>query len=233
MTKDNLLFSFAGLVVGFVAAWLMFETVTQRQPPRLTPNQLAALSSGQPLPGPNGGPSMGAPQAGASGGPQAGGAPSGPGGLDLSRMESLQQQLQSDPQNPDLMLALAHETYDIAKQVPNPAGSRPLWEQARDLYSQYLQLRPEDPNLPNILSDLGVSYQELGENDQALEIFRHVQEIAPTHWQSLFNEVFVLAFKKKDFDEAAKVMEKLKQMQPNNPDVQSLAAAVEEQRKAA
>jgi len=153
--------------------------------------------------------------------------------LDMSRLDQLQQQVQADPNNPDAILALAHETYDIAQQVPNPAGSRPLWMQARDLYTRYVELRPQDPELPNILSDLGVSYQELGEFDQALEIFRRVQGIAPDHWQSLYNQVVVLAFSKKEIEEARRVLAELQRVQPNNPDVQRLAEAVEAQRNAA
>lgn len=218
MTKDNLIFAAFGLLLGFVTAWLMFEKVTMRQPPRAVPGQAAMGGPGAPPPGM---PGPGAP------GPNSG-VP-----LDLSRLEQLQQQLQANPDNPDLILALAHESYDVAQQVPNPAGSRPLWMQARDLYTRYVELRPDDPNLPNILSDLGVSYQELGELDQALEVFRRVQAMAPNHWQSLYNQVVVLAFGKQEFDEARKVLAELQRVQPDNPDVQRLAAAVEEQRKAA
>jgi tetratricopeptide (TPR) repeat protein len=214
VTKDNLIFAAFGLMLGFVAAWLMFEKVTMRQPPRAIPGQTAMAAPASP------------------GAPPSGGIPSGV-QEDMNRLEQLQQQLQANPDNPEIMLQLAHASYDLAQQVPNPAGSRPLWMQARDLYIRYVQLRPEDPNLPNILSDLGVSYQELGEFDQALEIFRRVQEIAPDHWQSLYNQVVVLAFSKKEFDEARKVLAELQRVQPNNPDVQRLAAAVEEQRNAA
>lgn len=216
MTKDNLIFAAFGLLLGFVTAWLMFEKVTMLQPARAVPGQTAAAAPAAP--------SAGAPGAGA---------PSSGVPIDMSRLEQLQQQVQANPDNPDMILALAHETYDIAQQVPNPAGSRPLWTQARDLYARYVELRPEDPNLPNVLSDLGVSYQELGEFDQALEIFRRVQKMAPDHWQSLYNQVVVLAFSKKDVAEAKKVLVELQRVQPNNPDVQRLAAAVEQQRNAA
>jgi tetratricopeptide (TPR) repeat protein len=211
LTKDNLLFAGFGLVLGFVVAWLMFEKVTMSQPPRAVPGQTAAA----PAPGGQGAPSSGVP-------------------LDMSRLEQAQQRFEQNPDNPDLILALAQETHDIATQVPNPAGSHPLWVQARDLYARYVQLRSDDPNLPIILSDLGVVHQELGEFDQALETFRRVRMIAPDHWQALYNEVVVLAFGKKQFDEAMKALDELKRVQPNNPDVQRLAAAVEaEQRKAA
>jgi tetratricopeptide (TPR) repeat protein len=221
MTKDNLIFAAFGLMLGFVTAWLMFEKVAMRQPPRAVPGQ-ASVGAAPTAPPAGGMPGAGAPGGASSGVP-----------LDMSRLEQLQQQVQANPDNPDMILALAHESYDIAQQVPNPAGSRPLWVQARDLYTRYVELRPDDPNLPNILSDLGVSYQELGEFDQALEIFRRVQAMAPDHWQSLYNQVVVLAFSKKEIDEARKVLAELQRVQPNNPDVARLAAAVEEQRNAA
>ena len=219
VTKDNLIFAAFGLMLGFVTAWLMFEKVTSRQPARAVPGQTAAMSTPA---APSGGQQQGAPPSPNSGVP-----------LDLSRLEQLQQQVQANPDNPELILALAHESYDIAQQVPNPAGSRPLWTQARDLYSRYIQLRPDDPDMANVLSDLGVTYQELQEYDQALEIFRRVQAMAPDHWQSLYNQVVVLAFNKKQLDEATKVLAELQRVQPNNPDVARLAAAVEEQRNAA
>jgi hypothetical protein len=225
VTKDNLIFAAFGLMLGFVTAWLMFEKVTMRQPPRAVPGGQTTMGT---TASPGAPPSTGTPGQG----PASSGMPSGV-QEDMNRVEQLQQQLQADPDNPDLILALAHASYDLAQQVPNPAGARPVWIQARDLYTRYVELRPQDPELPNILSDLGVSYQELGEFDQALEIFRRVQGMAPDHWQSLYNQVVVLAFSKKDVDEAMKVLVELQRVQPNNPDVQRLAAAVEAQRNAA
>ena len=219
MTKDNVIFAAFGLLLGFVVAWLMFEKVTMRQPPRAVPGQTASGAA----------PSTGMPGEGPASPGSSSGVP-----LDLSFLEQLEQRLQADPNNPDIILALAHESYNIAQQVPNPAGSRPLWMQARDLHTRYVELRPEDPELPDILSDLGVCYQELGDFDQALEIFRRVQAMAPDHWQSLYNQVVVLAFGKNELDEAKKVLVQLQRVQPNNPDVQRLAAeVVKAQRKAA
>lgn len=217
-------------MIGFLSGYLMEEAMDARQPARAIPGQVA-------MGGP-GGPAAAMPGLGGPGTAPVG--PAGPSGATgpspmqmMQRLEGLQQQLAQNPDNPELLLAVANESFDVAQQVPNPAGSRPLWMQARDSYTRYLELQPQAANLPNVLSDLGVSHQELGEFDQALAMFRRAREIAPDHWQSLFNQVVVLAFNMRQFDEAMQVLEELKRVQPNNPDVQRLAAAVEEQRNAA
>lgn len=226
MNKDNLLFAVVGILIGFLSGYLMEEAMDSRQPPRAIPGQMAAGATGAPT---GAMPGLGGP-----GGPT----PDMPGGGGspmeiMRRLEELQQQLAQNPDNPELVLAVANESFDVANQVPNPAGSRPLWMQARDHYQRYLEMRPQDPNLPNVLSDLGVSHQELGEYDQALAMFRRAREVAPDHWQSLFNQVVVLAFNLKQFDQAQQVLEELRQAQPNNPDIQRLAAAVEEEQRKA
>ncbi len=230
MTKDNLAFIVIGILLGFISGYLMKEVMDSRQPARAIPGQ--AVMGG---PVGTGGPAAAMPGLGGPGGGPAG--PAGPAGASpmeiMRRLEGLQQQLAQNPDNPELLLAVANESFDVANQVPNPAGSRPLWMQARDAYTRYLELQPQAQNLPNVLSDLGVSHQELGEFDQALAMFRRAREIAPDHWQSLFNQVVVLAFNMRQFDEAQQVLEELKRVQPDNPDVQRLATAVEEQRNAA
>ena len=179
MNKDNLLFTLLGLVLGFVTGWLMFEKIALRQPPRLTQDQLAAVMSGAPVPGPGSVPSApgatGAPQ-GAMPGPAAG---PGPGQIDTSKLDALQAQLQQNPQNPELILAVANESFDIASK----AGKAPfVWQQARDHYLQYIALK--EPN-PDVLSDLGVTYRELGQFDEALKTFQEAERMAPESAQFL------------------------------------------------
>ncbi len=49
----------------------------------------------------------------------------------------------------------------------------------------------------------------------------------------MYNEVIVLAFNKRDFAGAETTLQRLRQLQPNNPSVQRLADEVEKQRNAA
>ena len=65
------------------------------------------------------------------------------------------------------------------------------------------------------------------------EQFDRAQQLQPDHWKSLFNEVLVLAFDLGRIDEAARELERLRRLQPNNPDVQRLAAELGARRGAA
>ncbi|MES1240483.1 MAG: tetratricopeptide repeat protein [Acidobacteriota bacterium] len=224
MNKDNLLFTLFGLVLGFVMAWLMYEKITLRQPPRLTQDQLATAMSGQAVPGPNSVPSApaGPPQAG----PQ-GAAPGGAPQIDTSQLDALQAQLQQKPDDPELILAVANESFDIASK----AGKAPfVWQQARDHYLQYLSLK--EPN-PDVLSDLGVTYRELGQFEEALQTFQQAEKMAPEHWQSKYNQVIVLAFDLKKYDKAQTILDDLRKEHPGNQDIEQLAAAVARVRSAA
>ncbi len=230
MNKDNLLFTLLGLVLGFVTGWLMFEKIALRQPPRLTQDQLAAVMSGQAVPGPNSAPAAptGVPGGTAGNGGQQAGMPQqpGPGQIDTSKLDALQAQLQQKPNDPDLILAVANASFDIASQ----AGRAPfVWQQARDHYLQYLSLK--DPS-PDVLSDLGVTYRELGQFDDALKTFQQAEKMAPEHWQSRYNQVIVLALDLKQFDKAQTILDDLKKAHPDNPDIQQLAAVVARERSA-
>jgi Tetratricopeptide repeat len=222
VNKDNLLFTLLGLVLGFVTGWLMFEKIALRQPPRLTQDQLAAVMSGAPVPGPNSVPTGAAPQAGMPPGPPG---PAGPGQIDTSKLDQLQSQLQQDPQNPDLILAVANASFDVASQ----AGRAPfVWQQTRDHYLQYLALKAPTPD---VLSDLGVTYRELGEYDDALRTFQEAEKMAPDHWQSRYNQVIVL-LDLKQYDKAQAILEDLQKAHPDNPDIQQLAEVVARGRNA-
>jgi len=137
----------------------------------------------------------------------------------MARVQELQQRLEQNPQDADAALELANLNFDIER-----------WERARDLYLQYLSLRPANPD---ILNDLGVSYREMGQFNEAIQTFRQAEEMVPGHWQSLFNQVVVLAFDLNQFDEAQRILEELRKVQPNNPDVERLSQAIAQQRNAA
>jgi tetratricopeptide (TPR) repeat protein len=197
VNRDNVLFAMAGLVVGFIAAYFVFEVVAQRQPARLTAGAAVATEPD---------PAASAPGGGAR-------APF------LEQMAELERFVEAHP-----------DDADAARQLGNAYFDAENWKGAADAYQHYLTLRDPDPDL---LTDLGVSLLRQGGAQEALGRFREAEKLDANHWQSRYNEVVVLTFELKRYDEAAKALEVLRKLQPTNPDVDRLAAAVAEHKKAA
>ena len=139
-----------------------------------------------------------------------------------------------DPIATDTVSAMAirpsrREQVELAR-VDSGGASRLMLDEVTELYRHYLELKPNDPD---VMTDLGIAYRETQEFDKSLEQFQLAQKAAPGHWQAYYNEIVVLAFDLKKFDQATQILAKLQQMQPGNPDVAKLAAEVARQRNAA
>ncbi|HZF07507.1 MAG TPA: tetratricopeptide repeat protein [Thermoanaerobaculia bacterium] len=220
MNKDNVLFGVIGILLGFLAGYLLHEVMSARQPPRLRPGDTAAaaaLGAGGDAAGAGG---AGEAPADASGpGPGGAGGAGGPGGPQMAAIQQLREQVEKNPNDNAALLQLANANFEIQR-----------WDRAQELYLRYLKMKP---NQPGVMSDLGVTYRNQGKFQEALDLFRQVGKIDPTNWQSRFNEVVVLGIDLKQYDQAQQALVELRKMQPNNPDVERLAAAVESRRKAA
>jgi len=215
LNKDNLLYLMGGLLVGFVFAYLLFEAMATRQPPRLTPALRAQIAAGDE-----------AVQTGAADArvDAQGQAPGGGQGQPdpqeaMAEIQQLRAYVEKNPNDADAVRKLADLNFDIQN-----------WQRAQELYQHYLELKPNDPD---VMTDLGITYRGIKNYDKALDLFRQTQKLSPGHWQALYNEVVVLAFDLKKLDQAGTVLAKLEQMQPGNPDVKKLADAVARQRSAA
>jgi tetratricopeptide (TPR) repeat protein len=206
VNKDNALFATIGVLIGFLAGYLLQEVMVLRQPARLLPGQAAVAVQGAPGPG---GP---APEADA--GPP--GAAGSNGGAPMAQIQQLLDRIKANPADAEAVLQLASLNLEIRN-----------WARARDLYLRYLELQPADPNLPNVLLDLAVAQRELGELEPALTTLRQARQISPQHWQSLFNIVVVLVDLQR-FGEAEKALAELKRLQPDNEQVNQLATALAE-----
>ena len=206
MNKDNLLFTIVGILIGFVSGYLLFEAMATRQPARLV--------AGQVPPG---------AEAGAMGQQQQGAAPGGPaapaggpgGGPAMAQIEELKNRVAQNPNDAEAVLQLAGMNFQIQN-----------WPRAAELFEQYLKLRPGDPNA---MTDLGTSYLQAGQVEKSLTVFQQVRQQNPGYWQSYFNEIIALATLGR-MDEATQVMGELQKLQPDNPDVQRLAAELERSR---
>lgn len=212
MTKDNLLYASIGVLLGFIAGYMLHEMLMARQPPRLTPELRAQIVA---RPGEEGAPMQ--QQAPPQGGP----APSAGGGTGpaMAEVQELQTRLQQNPNDTEAILRLANLNFDIRN-----------WSRAQELYAQYLELKPGDVD---VMTDLGISYRETRQFDQALQMFAKAKAADPNHWEAYYNEVVVLAFDLKRMDEANQSLAKLQELQPNNPAVSQLVQAVAQQRNAA
>lgn len=220
MNKDNLIFAIIGILVGFISGYLMHEVIANQQPPRLTPELRAQIAMPGEDPGTGQADNRVSDVAPGTGGDTAASAPIGSGsGPAMEEVQQLRAYVEQNPNDADAVLRLANLNFDIRN-----------WMRAEELYRQYLKLRPGDAN---VMTDLGISYRESRKFDEALAQFDEAQKLAPEHWQSYYNEVVVLAFDLKRFDDADRVLGELQKLQPGNPDVARLADAVTKQRSAA
>jgi tetratricopeptide (TPR) repeat protein len=199
MSRDNIVFTTCGLILGLIIGSFLIG-------PRLAPKPASSDPS----------PVAEAPAAAPSTPATAGSAPA-MGGGNMQTMNAVREQLASlkaaverDPKNYDALLQLGNMYMDAAK-----------FPQAVDYYERALGLRED----PAVRTDLGICYKQAGQLDKAVEAFRKVSEEAPDQWQALFNEAIVLGELKR-FDEARAVTARLKQMRPDDPQVQKLETAL-------
>jgi tetratricopeptide (TPR) repeat protein len=136
----------------------------------------------------------------------------------LAKVKDLQTALARDPQNADLELALANTYYDMAD-----------WSSAAQAYEKSLSSHANDPN---VLTDLGSSYRNLGEIKKALDTYERAQKIAPSHAQSLLNMTLVYVFDLKDADNAQTMFDRLKKDHPELPRLSDLQVQISSLRAA-
>ena len=204
MTRDHLLVLLIGLLSGFILGYVAHEAMAARQP-------VPAFAGGGPQQGPRPAPG---PQAPAQ---QQGAAPEAQAGM--QEVQQLRQYVAENPDDLPAVRKLANLNYDIAN-----------WGRAVELYRSYLAQRPDDVD---VATDLGAALRHQGNPEEALELFDKVRERRPDHWQSLYNQILVLAFDLGRLEDAWERVLELQQMQPSNPDVQRLAVEVERRRAAA
>jgi tetratricopeptide (TPR) repeat protein len=210
MTRDNLLFATIGVLAGFISGYFVHEVMALRQPPPLAVLQAAqaAAAGGSPH-----GPGGAVPLPDGAAAPGAGGEPAAAEGAAMADINRLKAQLEQNPDDAEATLQLANLNYDIRN-----------WQRARELYVRYLELKPPHPD---VLTDLGVACRGLGQFQEALGYFEQAQQLQSGHWQSLFNQVVVLAFDLREQGRAQEVLQRLRALQPDNPEVARLAQEVE------
>ncbi len=157
------------------------------------------------------------PPAGVPGAPPVGGAASMPGAPPIDaaarqRLQDAQAAVAAKPGDYDTLVHLGNAAYDSRE-----------YAQAADAYEKALKIRPGDPN---VMTDLGTAYRNEAQYDRALDLFRKARAADPTHWQSLYNEVLVLAMDKHDHAGADAALARLKKEHPGLPAIEGLEQQV-------
>jgi cytochrome c-type biogenesis protein CcmH/NrfG len=115
----------------------------------------------------------------------------------------LEQITSTEPKNVQAWVELGHAYFDTRQP-----------KKAVDAYTRALEIQP---NNPDVLTDQGIMYRDLGLADEALANFQKATSIDPQHLQSRFNTGIVFAYDKKDAQKAIATWSELMKLAPNSP----------------
>jgi Flp pilus assembly protein TadD len=108
-----------------------------------------------------------------------------------------------DPDNGGAWVQLGHAYYDADQPV-----------KAIEAYNKALAITP---NNPDVLTDQGVMFRQLGWFDRAEENFLRASELDPGHHQSLYNLGVVYRYDLKDLNRAREAWTRYLQINPSGP----------------
>ncbi len=119
------------------------------------------------------------------------------------RIDMNQKIVAQDPRNVGAWIALANDLSDTRQ-----------FTRAVDAYTTAIKLQPGNPD---VITDLGVAYDQLQEYDKALAAFEQAQQVDPNHLQSLMNIGVISAYRKNDPARAIVAWKKVIALAPNSP----------------
>jgi TPR repeat protein len=200
MKKETILTAVVFLVVGFLAGYITDAQLnwSGRQ------KALTAGATGMPSEMPSGS---------ASGAAQGGGMPTGlPEGhppIDTAAItKQFQEEAERNPKDPEIPLKLANFLYD-QRQYP----------QAIEWYQKSLALNPKNVNAR---TDMGTAYFYIGQTERALKEYGQSLAIDPEHKPTLVNLIVVNLEGTHDIAAAQRAWDRLHNLDPTNPALQSL-----------
>lgn len=125
----------------------------------------------------------------------------------------------------------------LEELVAREPGNRNAWVQLGHLYfdsslpakaiDAYDKALAIDPNDPDVLTDQGVMFRELGWYDRAIDNFTKANKIKPDHPQSLFNLGVVYRYDLNDFPRATEVWKRFLAISPNSPGADKIRAELD------
>jgi len=133
------------------------------------------------------------------------GAPSGPAPtVNLQqKVTELKNIVAADPSNFQAWVALGNEYFDSNQFMD-----------AIEAYDKALEIQP---NSPDVLTDQGVMFKNLGWYDRAIANFTKANEIDPTHATSIYNLGIIYRYDLKDFAKAEETWKKFLEISPTGP----------------
>lgn len=132
----------------------------------------------------------------------------------FQRIEINRKLTQTDPKARPAWVQLGNDYFDTRQ-----------FQKSIDAYERALELGPNDPD---VLTDQGVMYQEIGQFDRAIANFEKANKLNPAHIQSLFNIGVVHANGKKDKVKAAAAWKKVIEVAPQSPQASAARQALAE-----
>lgn len=132
----------------------------------------------------------------------------------LARIAALQSVVARDPKNVQAWVQLGNDYFDTRQP-----------QKAIEAYGRALELKPDDPN---VLTDQGIMYRDLGQYDRAVQNFEKANKADPKHVQSLFNMGVVYAHDLKQVPKAVEVWKRVIQIAPTSQQAAEARQALEQ-----
>jgi len=99
------------------------------------------------------------------------------------------------------------------------------WQDARDWYEKSLQISSGDPN---VITDLAVTYRNLGQPQRTVELLDQAIAISADHWQAWYNKAVVYHFDLHEHDAAAEALRTLQDLKKSNSKIPDLSGLEKE-----
>ncbi|HUK65651.1 MAG TPA: tetratricopeptide repeat protein [Anaeromyxobacteraceae bacterium] len=129
------------------------------------------------------------------------------------RITAAQAVVAQDPKNLEAWVELGNDYFDTHQR-----------ERAIEAYGKALEIQP---NNPNVLTDQGIMYRELGAFDRAIANFEKANAVEPAHVQSLYNLGVVYAYDLKEKEKALKAWRRLVEVAPTSPQAAEARQAIQ------